>query len=237
MKMNDKMPYMEVLFNKIYDNKVISGIFDDDRIVSILSLGIRKKIIKDLVKDIPRNAHVLQIGLTFGNQINELYEKICSKGKLDIYDVSEVQILRAKEKYSHHNIEISNYSATLSWDEKYDVILCYNLLHELPLKTRQMVMDNILNGLAKGGKAVFVDYAEPSWWNPLKWPMFVFNRLYQPFAESIWEKPLESFVSNKNDYRWQKVYYRGKMYQKVVATKKILSNEDAKKLTKLFRDK
>ena len=98
-------------------------------------------------------------------------------------------------------------------------------------------MDNILNGLAKGGKAVFVDYAEPSWWNPLKWPMFVFNRLYQPFAESIWEKPLESFVSNKNDYRWQKVYYRGKMYQKVVATKKILSNEDAKKLTKLFRDK
>ena len=61
------------------------------------------------------------------------------------------------KKYDKFDMTICNYNAALPWDEKYDVIICYQLLHELPLKTRRKVMDNVLDSLATGGKAVFVD--------------------------------------------------------------------------------
>lgn len=238
MKKNNRLPpYMNILFNKIYSNKTISNIFDDSRIVYLGNLGATDAIMKDLLHDITRNAHVLQIGLTFGIQIEKVYNKVAKHGKLDIFDVSDVQIARAKEKYSHYNINIMNYNAALPWDEKYDVILCYNLLHELPLQTRKKIMDNVLSALTNGGKAVFVDCTEPEVWNPIKWPLLWFNRLYRPFAESLWNEPVKNFCSMKDDFRWHHTYYRGGMLQKVVAIRKILSNEDVLKLTKLFREK
>lgn len=236
-KINSLPPYMNVLFNRIYANKKISGILDDERIVKLCHLWQKNKIMKDLLRDVAKNAHVLQIGLTFGDELEQIYAKVKKHGKLDVFDVSETQLLRAKEKYARKNIELSNYNAALAWDEKYDVIICYNLLHELPLKTRQLVMDNVLNSLTTGGKAVFVDYAKPVWWQVLRYPLFIFNRLYRPFTESLWEQPLENFSSLKDGFRWQHSYYGGRLWQKTIAVPKILSNDDVKKLTKLFRGK
>ena len=237
MKKNQLPPYMDILFNKIYSSKVLSNVFDDSRIVYMGNLGATNTIMKDLLHDITKNAHVLQIGLTFGSEIELIYNKISKHGKLDIFDISDVQIERAKEKYSHYSINITKHDAVIPWEEKYDVVLCYNLLHELPLKTRQKVMDNALNSLTNGGKAVFLDPAEPEPWNPVKWPLFLFNRLYRPFTESLWDEPLKSFCSRKDDFRWHHTFYRGGMLQKVVAIRKILSTEDVLKLTKLFREK
>uniref|UniRef100_UPI001E4ECD63 hypothetical protein n=1 Tax=Klebsiella pneumoniae TaxID=573 RepID=UPI001E4ECD63 len=70
-----------------------------------------------------------------------------------------------------------------------------------------------------------------------KWPLFLFNRLYRPFAESLWLAPLESFCRQKENFRWYHTYYQGRIFQKVVAVRKILSNEDVLKLTKIFKEK
>lgn len=236
-ELNKKPEYMDVSFNKIYNKKRLCSVLDDPRISAVLTLGAEGKIVKDILREITKNAHVLQIGVTFGSEISAVYEKVCKKGKFDIFDVSEEQVAWARERYSHHNINIINYNALLPWDEKYDVIICYNLLHELPLKSRCQVMDNALSSLTNGGKAIFVDYAEPKWWNPLKWPLFLFNILYKPFAESMWQEPLENFCSLKEKFRWSHQYYRGRIYQKTVAVGKILSSEDVLKLTKLFKEK
>lgn len=234
MKQKKLPPYMQILFNKIYDNQRICGVLDDNRIVKLTDFFATEKLIKDLLRDVPKNAHVLQIGLTFGKQIDAVYNKVQKQGKLDIFDLSETQIKRAAQKYAHHNMTITNYNAALPWDEKYDVIICYNLLRELPLKTRQAVMDNLLDNLTTGGKAVFVDYAEPEAWNLLKYPLKWFNQLYCPFAQSLWQEPIENFCSKKDQFRWQHTYYHGHMFQKTVAIRKILSNEDVLKLTKMF---
>lgn len=235
--MNELPPYMKVLFNKVYGNRLISGILDDPRVVALTSCGTSSKIVNDVLHDVTKNAHVLQIGLTFGKEISAVYDKIKKHGKLDIFDVSEMQIELAKDKYLDNEICISNYNAALSWDEKYDVIICYNLIGELPFKTRRAVMDNVLSALTNGGKAVFVDCAKPEMWNPLKYPLLWFNRLYRPFAESLWEQPIESFCTKKDEFRWHHTYYRGHMYQKTVAVRKILSGEDVLKLTKIFHGK
>lgn len=232
---NQLPPYMRILTNKLYSRRMISGVLADNRVSVLRSLGAVNKINADILHEITKNAHVLQIGLTYGKEISEVYEKVRKNGKLDIFDVSDVQIEAAKDRYLDEDICIMNYDASLAWDEKYDVVICYNLLHELPLKTRKKVMDNALSCLTNGGKAIFVDYAEPEWWNPLKWPLFLFNRLYRPFAESLWNNPLESFCGKKDEFRWHHTYYCGKMYQKVVAVRKILSSDDVVKLTKLFK--
>lgn len=230
-------PYMDIFSNRKYFKRELCGVFDDDRVARLGSFFAYKKIVKALLQDITKNAHVLQIGLTFGSEISEVYKKVHKHGKFDIFDISDVQVSWAKERYENSNINIMNYNAAVPWDEKYDVIICYNLLHELPLKTRQKVMDNALKSLTNGGKAVFVDFAEPEFWNPVKWPLFLYNRLYRPFCESLWDEPLENFCSLKDEFRWSHSYYHGKLFQKVVATRKILSDEDADKLTKLFRGK
>lgn len=234
--MNELPPYM-LLINKTYNNRILSGILNDSRVVSLASLGASTKITNDILRSITKNAHVLQIGLTFGNEIPAIYEKVQKNGKFDIFDVSELQIEMAKDRYLDKDICIMNYDATLPWDEKYDVVICYNLLHEVPLKSRQKIMDNVLDSLTNGGKAIFVDYAEPIWWHPLKYPLLWFNRLYRPFAESLWHSPIESFCSKKEEFRWHHTYYRGHMYQKTVAVRKILNSEDVVKLTKMFRRK
>ena len=236
-KLNEVPPYMEIFSNKMYFKRGLCGVLDDDRVARLGSFYAQKKIIKDMLQDITKNAHVLQIGLTFGNEISAVYGKVHKHGKFDIFDLSDVQVERAKERYENYNINIMNYNAVLPWDEKYDVIICYNLLHELPLVTRRKVMDNALNGLTNGGKAIFVDFAEPEFFNPLKWPLFLYNRLYRPFSESLWDEPLENFCSQKDMFRWNHTYYHWNMFQKVIATRKILSSDDVKKLTKLFREK
>ena len=75
-KSNPVPPYMNILFNKLYNNKVLSGIFDDERIVKLGSLGLKKKIMSDLLRDVAKNAHVLQIGLTFGDELERIYQKV-----------------------------------------------------------------------------------------------------------------------------------------------------------------
>lgn len=234
--MNELPPYM-LLTNKTYNNRVLSGILNDQRIVSFKSFGASNKIISDILHSITKNAHVLQIGITFGNEISAIYEQVQKNGKFDIFDVSELQIEMAKDRYLDKDICIMNYDATIPWDEKYDVVICYNLLHEIPLKSRRKIMDNVLDSLTNGGKAIFVDYAEPEWWHPLKYPLLWFNRLYRPFAESLWNNPIESFCSKKEEFRWHHTYYRGHMYQKTVAVRKILNSEDIVKLTKMFHRK
>ena len=235
-KINELPPYMSILGNKVYASRKWSAVLDDPRIVGLSYFGAQNKILKDLWHDINRNSHVLQIGLTFGNEIITVYGKVHLQGKLDIFDISQTQIDFARERYGHREMEIIKYDATQVWYEKYDIIICYNLLHELPLKTRKIVMDNVLDGLTNGGKAIFVDYAKPKWWNPLRWPLLWYNRLYRPFTESLWEQPIENFCSNKDDFRWNHTYYHGGMYQKTIAVKKILSSEDIVKLTKFFRN-
>ena len=237
MPKNNLPAYMKLLFNRVYNNPILCEILDDSRVVKLTSFFSSGTLIKDLLRDIPKNAHVLQIGLTFGNEIDAVYNKVNKNGKLDIFDVSDRQIAMAAKKYAHHNMTIINYDASMPWDEKYDVVICYNLLRELPFQTRRKVMDNMLESLSTGGKAIFVDYAEPDMLHPLKMPLYWFNRLYRPFAESLWYNPLENFSSKKGDFRWHHTYYGGHTFQKVTAIRKILSNDDVLKLTRLFNHK
>ena len=236
MTKEEKMPdYMDVYANKLYANEFWSGVCDDERVTTLRTLFSNDTLVIDLAKEVAKNAHVLQIGLTFGNQIETIYRKVCKQGKYDIFDISATQIKRANRKFGHYNLNIIKHNATKPWTEKYDVIICYNLLSDVPPQTRTKIVDNVLSSLTKGGKAVFVDCCEPEKWNFWKPFMKVYNLLYRPFAFDLWKTPIEDFATHKDDFRWHHVYYNGRRYQKVTAVRKILSSEDVRKLTSMFR--
>ena len=189
--------YVKEIYGKIYENEKVSRFFDDDRIVSLMTLGQQNKMVADVVKEISTNSSVLQMGCTFGKQIESVAEKVGSYGRYVVADVCA----------------------------KFDTVICYMLLHEVPPVTKAKIINNALNCVEEGGKVIFVDYHNPSRWNLLRFFLKPFNRLYQPFAESMWDKSIESYAKNKEHFSWRKKTYFGRMYQKVVAVRQIPSFE------------
>ena len=86
--------------------------------------------------------------------------------------------------------------------------------------SKTKVVDNALSLVKPKGKVVFIEYHDPGKWNPLRYFIRMFNRLYQPFAEKIWERDIASYATRKDGFMWRTVLYHRGMYQKVVATKK-----------------
>ena len=89
-KINSLPPYMNILFNRLYANKIVSGVCDDERIVKLCHLGQKKKIMKDLLRDVAKNAHVLQIGLTFGDELEQIYDKVKKNKEVSLEEFDEI---------------------------------------------------------------------------------------------------------------------------------------------------
>lgn len=222
-KKSAKLPiYIKAIYGWLYCSWNVSQFFDRTIILKFLTLGFYTRIQDSYLKEIGQSQKVLQLGATFGNQIENTADKIGHYGKYDLVDVSEMQLRRAEEKYKYlfSNMTFINQDATTPFTDKYDIVVCYNLLHELPPSTRVKVVNNALESLNDKGKVVFVDYYSPVIWHPLRYFVRMFNRLFQPFAEKMWDKEIHTLADNRIQYSWKKTTFFGGMYQKVIATKK-----------------
>lgn len=94
------------------------------------------------------------------------------------------------------------------------------LLHELPILSKIQVVNNALSCANENGRVVFIDYHNPVKWHPLRYFVRMFNRLYQPFAEKLWDREIYTLADKKNSFFWRKKTYFGDMYQKAVASRK-----------------
>ena len=217
-----KVPaYVHEVYGKIYENEKVSRFLDDERIASIMTWGQQNKMVNDLVKEISTNSTVLQLGCTFGRQIEAVAEKVGAYGKYVVVDVCAKQIERCRSKAIYQKINFQSQDASKAFSEKYDTVICYMLLHELPPTTRAKVINNALNSVDEGGKVIFIDCHKPSKWNLLRFLIKPFNRLYQPFTESLWNHNIESYAEYKEHFVWRKKTYFGRLYQKTVAIRQI----------------
>ncbi len=213
------------IYDWLYNKKDIYDFFDSPFLLNLITLGFHKKLSESVAREVKPGAQVLQMGCTFGLQIEELAYQVGENGSLTIIDNNKKQLMRCRRKYDYlfDNIRLKQADAAgLKTDKKYDNVVCYNLLHELPPLSKVQVVSNALAALKPGGKAVFVDYHNPCKWHPLRSLMRMFNRLYQPFAEKIWERGIDTYAQNVDvtDYFWTKSVYGLGMYQKVTATRR-----------------
>ena len=62
-------------------------------------------------------------------------------------------------------------------------------------------------------RVVFVDYGKPSILHPLAYVVRMFNRLYQPFAEKLWDREIASYADKDLDFNWKKQKFLGRLYR------------------------
>ncbi|MBO4285088.1 MAG: class I SAM-dependent methyltransferase [Alphaproteobacteria bacterium] len=216
-----KPAYLDSFYSIFYRKSKLSMLLNDDRVQSFLSLGFRSRLIDELLEDIGTNSSVLQIGCTFGSQIKKTAEKIGKYGSYTVMDVLENQLAFCKEQNKNQNINFVLYDARKPFDLKFDAVVCFMLLHELPPTSRRKVVNNALDSVKKDGKVIFIDYDKPSKLNPLYFMLKPFNRLFFPLTESLQTTPIQALAQKSAHFAWYKKNYAGKMFQKVVAVRRI----------------
>lgn len=214
--------YQSAIYPNLYNETKWFRFFSKPIVNNVLSLFTRERIIDEIIGEIPPKAKVLQMGVSFGNEIQEVAEQVGYKGRFDIIDVNNTQITCAKDFLgdSYPQVKFYHLNAEEKLPEQYDVIICYMLLHELPIVSKVNVVNNALNSIRKDGKVIFVDYGRPNMLHPLAYFIRMFNRLYQPFAEKLWDREIASFAEKDLNYNWRKQRFLGGLYQKVTVTKK-----------------
>jgi ubiquinone/menaquinone biosynthesis C-methylase UbiE len=212
-------PYLKTVYSWLYLNPMVCNFFDNSILLNVLTLGYHHVLGEEVKKEISPHSQVLQVGVTFGSQIEKVYSSLGSLGSYTIVDVIPEILESCKEKRLEQRIKYVHANASKSIKGEYDTIICYMILHELPPITRAKLLEKVINALKPGGKVVFIDYHVPSSYNPLKYFIRAVNRLYQPFAESLWKNSIKGITPNAELCSWSKQTYFGGIYQKVVATK------------------
>lgn len=167
---------------------------------------------------------VLQAACVYGNFSRALRERIGPEGRLEVIDVSEVQVRNCRRKLiEFENVTVRHQDLLYLDNDSFDsvdAVCCYFLLHELPDDYKNGVTNALLNSVRPGGKVIFVDYHKPHWAHPLKIvTSLVFDTL-EPFAKGLWHNEIVEFADQRDLFDWRKETYFGGLFQKVVATRR-----------------
>lgn len=216
--------YSEFLYGNIYNNLTASSEKDTKVGARRRTFLQYEKLVASTLREVKMNQRVLQMGLTFGDELDQVAGRIGAYGQFDVIDVNALQVERNKEKYGFMFPGMNIYchdAANFTTQNPYDVVICFLLLQELPVVTKMKVINNALNAVKEGGSVVFVDYHNPIKWHPLRYVVRMYNRLHHPFAEKLWDRDIDTFAKHKTDFVWRKSTFFGRMFQKLVATRKI----------------
>ena len=92
--------------------------------------------------------------------------------------------------------------------------------HAVPDEKKYEIVNNMLDKLPKGSKAVFVDYHNPAKWQPIRYILKLVNHYLEPFAEALWNNELCSYATHADRFTWRKKTFFGGVYQCVVVEHK-----------------
>jgi len=210
--------YLSASYGWAYLNRKNACLLDREAVVAAILLGNQRRLRRAALAEIEPGQRVLQAAHVYGCFIPELACRIGTSGHLEVVDLVPLQAALCRRKlrnFPHAHVRIAD--AAEPGESSYDVVSCFFLLHEIPDEEKRSVVDALLGRVAAGGKAVFVDYHEPSPAHPLRLVYrWLFNHL-EPFAESLWHHEVQEFASDANAFRWEKVTMFGGLYQKTVA--------------------
>lgn len=214
--------YHTAIYPKFYQDPKWFNLFRSRFVNNLVSLFSRDRIINSFIEEIFPRTKVLQMGVSFGDEIMAIADQVGLKGRFDVIDINNTQLTLAQENLgdSYPQVNFYHYDAEDPLPEKYDTIICWMLLHEVPIATKINIVNNALNSIKENGQVIFVDYGRPNILHPLAYFVRMFNRLYQPFAEKLWDREIASYAEKDLDYSWKKQKFLGGMYQRVIVRRK-----------------
>ncbi len=217
--------YSNFLYGDLYNSISKTRKIDTVSQVNLRRFGQSKKLIDSVVNELRANQRVLQMGITFGDEIERVAERVGAYGEVDVIDVNPLQLRHKKETMPLGWVHFSEGDATtFKAQEPYDAVICYFLLSELPIVSKMKAINAALDAVREGGVVIFVDTHMPIFWHPLRYVVRMYNRLWHPFAEKLWDRDIDTFARNRMDFTWRKSTCFGRMFQKVTAVRKSSNN-------------
>lgn len=213
--------YLQKTYHWAYLNPRNVKLLDREWIVRTILWQQHRRLAQAAMTEIEAGQHILQPACVYGNFSALLAEHIGPEGKLEVFDVAEIQVQNCHRKLlGFKNAVVRHQDILYLRDETFDAVCCYFLMHELPNDYKHGVTRVLLNSVRPGGKVVFVDYHRPHWAHPLKIiTSLVFDTL-EPFAKELWNKEIAAFSGYDSRFSWRKETYFGGLFQKVVAIRK-----------------
>jgi SAM-dependent methyltransferase len=213
--------YLRDVYSWAYLNPVSRAVFDQSFVVWSILWGNVGKLIRAVLKEIEPGQRVLQTACVYGDFSNQLADRVGPEGRLDVIDVAPIQVRHTRVKLSRQpQASVRLADAATPTGRRYDAVVCFFLLHEVPPDYKRRIVDALLDSAEPGGKVVFVDYHRPEAWHPAKGAVSLVFRLFEPFARQIWDEDIAEWASARDEWRWEKELFFGGLYQKVVATRR-----------------
>lgn len=195
--------------------------FDHPAVVSAILWGRFGSLARAALAELAPGSRVLQLACVYGDLSERLVTRLGQGGRLDVVDVAPIQVENARRKLARFsNTRVWRADATVPGPAAYDAVLVFFLLHELPDAEKRRLIDAALGRLTPGGRAIFVDYARPERWHPLRPVMRLVFFLLEPFAATMWRRSIRSFASAPALFHWRESRAFGGLYQIVVAERR-----------------
>jgi len=214
--------YMIETYSWAYINPVCVALLDRTLVVSLILWGNHRKLMNVSLMEFGIGWKVLQAAHVYGNFTHELALAVGPNGHLDVIDVAPIQVEHCRRKLAgltQARVRLADAAEPVG--EIYNAVSSYFLLHEVPDGYKHSIVNALLDSVAPGGKAVFVDYHKPDHRHPLKGLMNFIFRTLEPYAAGLLEKEIASFARDADNFVWRKQVYFGGLYQKVVAERRM----------------
>ncbi|MCL2875119.1 MAG: rhodoquinone biosynthesis methyltransferase RquA [Betaproteobacteria bacterium] len=216
--------YMTDVYGWAYVDPKKVFFLDHNWVVRILLFFNDQRLIHAYLDEVREGMRIWQVAHVYGDLVKRVAEKVGSQGIFHLTDITLVQTEHAKRKLADKpwckviHSDAANFTGEKNID--YDIICSFFLLHEVPENKKHQIVDHMLAKLPKGGKAVFIDYSNPTKWHPIRYILRIVNHLLEPFAHTLWKNEISHYASKAEQFIWKKKILFGGVYQCVIVTHK-----------------
>ena len=215
--------YMIDVYDWAYVNPSRVRLLDRNIVVRILLFLNDQRLMRAYLNEVEPGMRVWQVAHVYGDLVRRVAQKIGPTGLFHLTDITPAQIEHATQKLAGMKwtkVIRSDAATFVGGKNNYDLICNFFLLHEVPEEKKYEIVNNMLEKLPKGGKAVFVDYHNPAKWQPVRYILLVVNYLLEPFARALWDNEISHYAKNAERFTWEKQTFFAGVYQCVVVRHK-----------------
>lgn len=194
-------------------------VFERQWLVNFILWGNFYKLRDLAIKEIENPGKILQVACVYGN-FTETLSKTFKNSQIHVVDVAAIQLENLKTKVPDaNNVHVHHQdSSNLQFPEgTFDNVMVFFLLHEMPEEVRKLTVKEAIRVLKPGGKAIFVDYHQPSRLNPFRYVMMPVLKFLEPFALDLWRTEIKEWLPAVTSIH-KETYFAG-LYQKVIVIK------------------
>jgi len=215
---HDDVPdYLVRVYDWAYVDPKWVDLLDRDIVVRVLLFGNDARLMRIYLDEIRPGMKVWQVAHVYGDLVQRAAARVGSTGEFHLTDITPIQIEHGRRKlaaFPWASVTRAD-AATFDSGTDYDLICSFFLLHEVPDEKKRQIVNHLLDRLPPGGKALFVDYHRPAWWQPVRWILKGANAWLEPFADALWRHQILDYASHPECFTWRKRTYFGGTYQTV----------------------